>query len=101
MSQDVSPATNTVPPIIQDVLRSPDQPLDAGTRAFMEPRFGQDFSQVRVHTDAKAAESTRAVNALAYTVGQHIRCEYCRNGFDVSSQQSKSKSRQTSAGTRA
>ncbi len=38
----------------------------------MEPRFGQDFSRVRVHTDSKAAESARAVNALAYTIGQEI-----------------------------
>ena len=51
------------PPIVHDVLRSPGQPLDAGTRAFMEPRFGQDFSQVRIHTDARAAESARAVSA--------------------------------------
>jgi len=36
----------------------------------MEPRFGHDFSHVRVHTDAKAAESAHAVNALAYTVGR-------------------------------
>ena len=61
-----------VPPIVYDVLRSPGQPLDAGTRAFMEPRFGHDFSGVRVHTDAKAAESARAVNALAYTVGREM-----------------------------
>jgi hypothetical protein len=38
----------------------------------MEPRFGYDFSQVRTHTDAKAAQSARAVNALAYTVGQEM-----------------------------
>ena len=43
-----------VPPIVPEVLRSPGQPLDAATRAFMEPRFGHDFSGVRVHTDAKA-----------------------------------------------
>lgn len=61
-----------VPQIIHDVLRSPGQPLDAETRAFMEPRFGHDFGQVRVHTDAKAAESARAVNALAYTVGRDV-----------------------------
>ncbi len=60
------------PPIVYDVLRSPGQPLDAATRAFMEPNFGRDFSQVRVHTDAKAAESARAVNALAYTVGKDV-----------------------------
>jgi hypothetical protein len=61
-----------VPPIVHDVLRSPGQPLDSATRAFMEPRFGHDFSQVRVHTDANAAESSRAVNALAYMVGQDV-----------------------------
>jgi hypothetical protein len=38
----------------------------------MEPRFGHDFSRVRVHTDARAAESARAVNARAYTVGHEI-----------------------------
>jgi hypothetical protein len=54
------------------VLHSPGQPLDAGERTFLEPRFGHDFSRVRVHTDARAAESARAVDALAYTVGQHI-----------------------------
>ncbi len=63
---------NNIPPIVHDVLNSSGQPLDAGTRAFMEPRFGHDFSGVRVHTDAKAAESARSVNALAYTVGRNI-----------------------------
>ena len=61
-----------VPPIVGEVLRSPGRPLDAGTRAFMEPRFGHDFSHVRLHTDAHAAESAKAVNALAYTVGRDI-----------------------------
>jgi hypothetical protein len=61
-----------VPPIVYEALRSPGQPLDATTRAFMEPRFGHEFSNVRVHTDAKAAESARAVNALAYTVGRDV-----------------------------
>jgi Domain of unknown function (DUF4157)/L,D-transpeptidase catalytic domain len=61
-----------VPPIVHEVLRSPGQPLDRETRAFFEPRFGHDFSQVWVHTDARAAESARAVNALAYTVGRSV-----------------------------
>ena len=65
-------ALAAVPPIVHEVLRSPGQPLDASTRDFMEPRFGHDFSHVRVHADTRAAESTRAVNAHAYTVGQHI-----------------------------
>jgi Domain of unknown function (DUF4157) len=60
------------PRIIHDVLRSPGYPLDAATRAFFEPRFGHDFSAVRVHTGTRAAESAAAVNALAYTVGQDV-----------------------------
>src|SRR2546430_17395987 len=63
---------NAVPPIVHDVLDSPGQALDAETRSLMEPRFGHDFSQVRVHTDEKAAESAQAVNALAYTVGRDV-----------------------------
>jgi hypothetical protein len=60
------------PPVVHEVLRSPGQPIDPSTRAFMEPRFRHDFSQVRVHTDAKSAESAHAVNALAYTVDHHL-----------------------------
>jgi hypothetical protein len=61
-----------VPPIVHQVLNSSGQSLDADTRAFMEPRFGHDFSHVRVHTDSRAAESARAVNARAYTVGRDL-----------------------------
>lgn len=111
-----------VPPIVHEVLRSPGQPLDAATRAFMEPRFNQDFAQmpaststvqpsqltispsddsfereaeavaaqvlnretvpevgrrtdfgrVEVHTGSQAAAAAQAVNARAFTVGQHI-----------------------------
>jgi hypothetical protein len=60
------------PPIVHEVLDSPGQPLDAATRAFVESRFGRDFSQVRAHTDAVAAESALALNARAYTVGRDI-----------------------------
>ena len=61
-----------VPPIVHEVLSSSGEALDSGTRAFMETRFRQDFSHVRVHTDERAAESARAVDAHAYTVGKHI-----------------------------
>ncbi len=63
---------SSIPAIVHDVLRSPGQSLDGGTRAFMEGRFGHDFSRVRVHTDARAAESARAVRASAYTVGNDV-----------------------------
>ncbi|HET7269600.1 MAG TPA: DUF4157 domain-containing protein [Rubrobacter sp.] len=115
-------APATTPPVVHEVLGSPGSPLDATTRAFMEPRFGHDFGQVRVrnaaqalrgsvpdvshpkdesereadriadevldtapgsapgydfgqvrvHTDARAAESARALGAEAFTFGRHI-----------------------------
>jgi len=46
--------------------------MDVETRSFFEPRFQHDFGRVRVHTDEKAAESARAVQALAYTVGEQV-----------------------------
>ncbi len=115
--------SSTVPPIVNEVLRSSGQPLGATTRSFMESRFGQDltrvrlrtaaspmrdglanadnafereadkvadgftrttsrsfpsiqsipdFSGVQIHTGAKAAASARAINATAYTVGNHL-----------------------------
>jgi Domain of unknown function (DUF4157) len=60
------------PPIVHEVLRSLGQPLDREMQDFFGPRFGHDFSQVRVHTDTKAAKSASAVNALAYTVGNSV-----------------------------
>ena len=50
-----------VPSIVHEVLRSPGRPLDPDSLAFMQPRFGHDFSGVRVHTGAKAEESSKAV----------------------------------------
>jgi hypothetical protein len=60
------------PAIVHEVLRSPGHPLATAIRADMESRFGYDFSDVRVHADARAAESSRAVGALAYTVGREV-----------------------------
>ena len=70
-----SAAPGFAPPIVHDVLGSSGQPLDAATRAFMEPRFGHDFSKVRVHADSRAAASARSVNASAYAVGNDIAFE--------------------------
>jgi hypothetical protein len=60
------------PAILQDVLHTPGQPLDLQSRAYFEPRFGHDFSHVRVHADPLSAKSAQSVGALAYTVGQHV-----------------------------
>lgn len=61
-----------VPPTVHEILREPGRPLDPATRSFFEPRFGYDFSRVRVHTDANAVASARKVDALAYTIGPDI-----------------------------
>jgi hypothetical protein len=61
------------PAAVSDVLSSGGgQPMDSGTRQWAESRFGQDFSQVRVHTDARAAESAAAIQARAYTSGSNV-----------------------------
>jgi hypothetical protein len=61
-----------VPSVVHEVLRSPGQQLDATTRAFMEPRFGHDFSRIRIHSDSPAATAAAALGAQAFTVGHHI-----------------------------
>jgi len=66
-------------PLVHEVLRSPGQPLDPSTRDFMESRFGCDFRNVRVHSNARAAESARAVNARAYAIGSNI--AFDRGGY--------------------
>lgn len=48
------------------------QSLDPGTLAYMESRFGHDFSDVRIHSDDKAADSAEMLNAKAYTVGTNV-----------------------------
>jgi hypothetical protein len=70
---------------VHDVISSGGgSPLDADTRADMEARMGSDFSDVRVHTDGKAHESARSVNAQAYTVGSNI--VFQRDRYDPGSE---------------
>lgn len=60
------------PSSVHEVLNSPGRSLPLETRAFFEPRFGHDFTNVRVHNDVAAERSARVVNAKAYTVGHDI-----------------------------
>lgn len=60
------------PPSVHRVLNSPGQPLKPVLQQDLEQRFGYDFSQVRVHSGAAAAQSARDVNASAYTVGHNV-----------------------------
>lgn len=70
--KEAGPEPDAAPPVVHEVLRSAGQPLDAATRAFMEPRLGHALGHVRLHTDAQAAASADAVRAQAYTVGSHV-----------------------------
>lgn len=63
---------DAVPASVERTLASQGTPLEPALRQDMERRFQHDFSQVRVHADAQAGESAKAVNALAYTVGNHL-----------------------------
>lgn len=70
--------TAAAPQVTPDVsanirsLKGGGSPLPAPTRAFFEPRFGADFSHVRVHTDTHAATTASSINAKAFTVGHDI-----------------------------
>ena len=46
--------------------------LTPGQRAYFEPRFGRDLSDVRIHTDAPAMAAAGNIGARAYTFGSHI-----------------------------
>jgi hypothetical protein len=64
-----------VTPVIEsriNSLKGNGQPLDSSTRAFFEPRFGHDFSHVRVHADSTAADTAKSINASAFTLGNHV-----------------------------
>lgn len=60
------------PSPVHDVVGSQGSPLEPGVRRQMESAVGADFGDVRVHTDTRAAESARSVQAHAYTVGNHV-----------------------------
>jgi len=61
-----------MPPIVSEVPESSGQSLNKDTRDFFERGFKQNFGQVRVHADARAAEAAAAIGARAYTIGSNI-----------------------------
>ena len=71
-------SSNQTPPItagLQNQIQSMQgggQPLSKAVRNYFEPRFGHDFSQVRVHTDSKAADAAKSINAKAFTKGKDV-----------------------------
>lgn len=71
LSRGSRPEGQTAPSEVSEVVGSPGSPLGA-PRETMERQFRSDFSHVRIHTDAQAAASARAIRATAYTAGAHI-----------------------------
>jgi hypothetical protein len=73
-SRPVQPAVRRAPVALDPGFldAGPGRPLEPAARRDLQNRLGQDLSQVRVHTDASAARSARAIGALAYTVGRDI-----------------------------
>ncbi len=59
-------------PFVRAALNSSGEPLDDATRAFMEPRFGRAFDDVRIHRDAPAEGAAAALGAAAFAYGDHI-----------------------------
>jgi hypothetical protein len=74
-AKEISGQTPTVTPKVQaniNSMRGNGKPLPKSVRAFFEPRFGYDFSEVRIHTDACAVETAHAVNSKAFTTGRNV-----------------------------
>ena len=69
---DESKISENVEQHVTDAILSKGSPLESNTRDFMESRFGFDFGNIRIHTDEGSAKYARALNALAYTVGNNI-----------------------------
>ncbi len=74
-AKEVAGGTPAASPHVESYInsmRGGGQPLPESARAFFEPRFGYDFSSVRVHSDSRAAESSQSLDARAFTLGQNI-----------------------------
>jgi hypothetical protein len=65
-------AADASPDAVEDVLREPGRPLDPESRTFFEPRFGFDFSRVRIHADERTAQAAAGIGAQAFTAGEHV-----------------------------
>jgi hypothetical protein len=72
---------------VHDVISSGGRPLEPEVKTEMEGRLGHDFSDVRVHDDSAAADSAKAVNAHAYTVGSNV--VFQRDTYDPSTTEGK------------
>lgn len=82
-------APQIVPGVAHDIhhFKGIGQALPASERAFFEPRFGKDFSSVRVHTDDCAARTAQSINARAFTLGNNV--VFGQNQYEPTSRQGR------------
>ena len=72
IAKDVVDRAAAVTDVVRKSADTLGRPLDPATREYMEPRFGHDFSRVRIHTDESASTLAGAIGTPAYTVGRDI-----------------------------
>lgn len=53
-------------------LRGGGFPIPSSIRAWIEPRFGYDFSRVQLHTDSQSSRLADSIHARAFTYGPHL-----------------------------
>lgn len=75
------------PSVVREVVSSEGRSLDPEVREFMESRMGDSFGDVRIHTGPKAAAAAEAIDARAFTVGNHV--AFNRGEYDPTSPQGK------------
>lgn len=67
-----SAGSEHAPAVVENAAAMAGAPLAEPLRQFFEPRFGHDFGHVRIHTDSDAGRAAQAIDARAYTVGDHV-----------------------------
>jgi hypothetical protein len=77
LAREGAPASSAVHSLAAEMSQSSGVPLSSATRSYMEPRFGHDFSHVRVHTDRAAHRMSTSIGAAAFTLRNNI---YFRGG---------------------
>ncbi|MEE9356640.1 MAG: DUF4157 domain-containing protein [Methylococcaceae bacterium] len=71
-SRNFSTVTKGVESSIESLKGNSGLPLPENVRSYMEPRFGHDFSRVRIHIDRQANQTTKNLQASAFTLRNHI-----------------------------
>ncbi|GAB3017442.1 eCIS core domain-containing protein [Natronobiforma cellulositropha] len=75
------------PDVVRRVISQPGRPLEGAVRDEMEQRMGDSFSDVQLHTGPEAAKAASALEARAFTTGNHV--VFNRGEYDPGSAEGK------------